>query len=414
MMHLLALTQNDVITPRYGGALRVSRLLDQLIRRGLRVSVIRFRRANERLSPTDARLPVRDVIIANDYGFPPLAALAHLTSRSAERLALAIHHEHPVDLVQSDPPWVALAGARVARRLSVPHALLAQNCETALAAQMSQTGPARRLPLVGRWLADFDVAVVRWAERRAMAGADLALTASPRDREEMASFGIPIDRVEIIPNGTSVQRPSTLARVEMRSQLGLAANAPTVIFVGRMDYPPNRHALHSICADIAPHCAECTFLLVGSNPPALSLPGNVKLIGAVDEVDGYLAASDLSIVPIAHASGTRIKILDAWAAGLPVLSTSAGASGLEYRDGEHLVIEDRIERFPDRIRELFQAPARLARLQAGALHAVAPYRWDTIGQHYADRLCALASSQGRRGRPQVTADGPWPDARITG
>ncbi|MDP9312300.1 MAG: glycosyltransferase, partial [Chloroflexota bacterium] len=90
-------------------------------------------------------------------------------------------------------------------------------------------------------------------------------------------------------------------------------------------------------------------------------------------------------------SGTRIKILDAWAAGLPVLSTSVGASGLNYEAGRHIMIEDDLAAFSERIRELFHTPGLLPRLGQGALEAVEPYRWDAIGRHYGEVLQTLVS-----------------------
>src|SRR5439155_916404 len=83
---------------------------------------------------------------------------------------------------------------------------------------------------------------------------------------------------------------------------------------------------------------------VGMNPPSIETPLNVRMVGEVERVDGCLGAADMAIVPLTRGSGTRIKILDAWAAGLPVLSTSIGASGLDYVDGHNILLEDDIAR----------------------------------------------------------------------
>jgi glycosyltransferase involved in cell wall biosynthesis len=66
---------------------------------------------------------------------------------------------------------------------------------------------------------------------------------------------------------------------------------------------------------------------------------NVRVLGFVDNVDEYLCASDIAIVPITYGSGTRIKVLDAWAAGVPVISTSAAISGLDYETNVNVIIE---------------------------------------------------------------------------
>lgn len=388
-MHVLILTFHNVLAPQYGGALRVARLLDQLLRKGHRVSVMRFCLASDTPSLAHPPLSVRDLIVPGGYPLAPLAALTHFLSWSAERYALALHQEKPIDVLQSDLPWVALTGERLARRLQVPHVLLSQNCESTLATHIAKTAIARRLPLIGNWVADFNVTLLQWAEKREITLADLTLTPSTADRDEMASVGIPIQRVELLPNGTTVQPQSPSARQEMRQRLGLSSGTPTVIFVGRLDYPPNREAVEVIGCQIAPQCPQVVFLMIGLNPPQLPWPENVKQLGFVDRVDDYLNASDLAVVPITFGSGTRIKILDAWAAGLPVLSTSAAASGLKYNEGVNIFIEDDLSQFPTRIEEMFRYPQQLASLKQAALEAALPYRWEAIGQHYVERLQTL-------------------------
>ncbi len=193
----------------------------------------------------------------------------------------------------------------------------------------------------------------------------------------------------MLANGTGVQ-PMPGERAKTRVELGLGQNEPTVIFVGRMDYPPNRDAIEAICGDIAPALPQARFLLVGSNPPQIETPQNVIMVGQVDTVDPYLAVSDVAIVPLLRGSGTRIKILDAWAAGLPVISTSVGASGLTYTEGRDILVEDDLAAFPSRIDELFNSPMLMERLREGALAAALPYSWEAIGERYVATLQMLA------------------------
>jgi glycosyltransferase involved in cell wall biosynthesis len=366
--------------------LRVSALATELCAAGHSVSAIRFRTAGEAPSLQGAPFSIHDVVMPSGYGIAPVAALSHLWGRAAGRLAEAIHDRMPVDIVQSDVPWAAISGARIARKLGVPHVLLSMNCETLLARQFSTTGPARRLPMVGSLIANFNVAVVQWAEKRAIESAALTFTPSENDVEEMASVDIVPRKVEILPNGTRVRPMSREARMETKARLGLWLETPTAIFVGRMDYPPNADAIDTICNAVAPRCPGVIFMLVGSNPPRMDTPSNVLMVGEVDSVDRYLGAADIAIVPLTRGSGTRIKILDAWAAGLPVLSTSIGASGLPYMDGCNILIEDDLARFPAHIMGLAGQPDLQRRLGAGALEAAFPYRWEVIGGHYTHLL----------------------------
>ena len=386
-MHALVLTQNDVVSPKYGGSLRITSLVGELRKRGARVSIIRFRRAGD--VPTPRQTDLYEVEVPRHYEMASVAALYHWLSRAAERKAEHIHRANKIDLVQSDPPWPSLSGERIARHVGVPHVVLSQNCESALAAQFSRTGPARRIPLAGAAIANLNLKVLRWAEKQAVERADLTLTPSEADREEMAALGMSTDRVHLLPNGTRVQRLPKDARTKARQALGIGPESPVVVFLGRLDYLPNRQALDTIRERIAPLCPEVTFMVVGSNPPPIEATDNVMMVGQVESVDEYLRVSDLSVVPITQGSGTRIKILDAWAAGLPVLSTSMGASGLNYRNWQDIVIEDDVERFAERVREMLGRPECLTLLVEGSLRAVAPYRWEAIGERYVQMLHTL-------------------------
>lgn len=407
-MHVLVLTQNNIAPARYGGALRVAALAHHLRSEGHRVSVIRFVSPGEAPSE-ECDLQVRDISAPRGYPMAPIAAAYHLLDRVAIRHALELDAEEKVSLVQSDVPWASLTGYRVARHLGVPHVLLSMNCETLLARQFSQDGPARKLPLVGGLLADANVSVVGWAEGRSIRRASLTLTPSEADIVEMRSVGIVPSRVMVLPNGTGI-RPMPGERGKIRAELGLGQNEPTVIFVGRMDYPPNRDAIEAICSLIAPALPQVRFLLVGSNPPQIETPPNVIMVGQVDMVDPYLAAADIAIVPLLRGSGTRIKILDAWAAGLPIISTSVGASGLTYTEGDDILVEDDLAAFPGRIDELLNTPSLMERLREGARAAALPYTWEAIGERYVTALQTLADD-GRR-NPQSTIRNPQSEEAV--
>jgi len=388
-MHVLAITVNDVATPHYGGALRVAHLLHGLREHGADVSVIRLRPRGAPPSAAGGPFAVHDIPLPPLGEMAAVAALTAALGRRVDRLARRIHAGRPITVVQADVPWAALVGARVARALGARLVALAHNCETDLAAQMA-AGPARRLPGLGPLVTRLNLAVLRAAEARALAVADMALTPAEQDRAAMARLGMAAERVGLLPNGTAVRQPEPGLRATARRELGLAEDAPVAIFVGRMDYPPNRAAAEAICAQIAPRCPDVTFLLVGYNPPPLAAPPNVRVLGGVPAVEPFLAAADLAVVPVREGSGTRIKILDAWAAGLPVIATPAGASGLSFQPGEQILIEPAIERFAARVAALLADHTLMQRLAAGALEAARPYSWATIGRRYAGALTGLS------------------------
>jgi glycosyltransferase involved in cell wall biosynthesis len=90
----------------------------------------------------------------------------------------------------------------------------------------------------------------------------------------------------------------------------------------------------------------------------LPLPqaSNVTLTGFVDDVRPIVASSWISLVPVREGAGTRLKILEAMAMGVPVVSTSKGAEGLEVNNGEHLLIADSAQDFADAVVRLLKEP----------------------------------------------------------
>ena len=131
------------------------------------------------------------------------------------------------------------------------------------------------------------------------------------------------------------------------------SDRPTLLFVGLLDYPPNADAATWLVGDILPRlrriAPDCTVRLVGRADPSLAATlgrgEGVHVVGPVPSMNPELALADLVVVPVRFGSGTRVKILEAFAHHLPVVSTTLGAEGLDARDGEHLLLADGAEEF---------------------------------------------------------------------
>jgi glycosyltransferase involved in cell wall biosynthesis len=389
-VHLLLLTQHDISVPRDNNSLRVAALAVQFCAEGNSVSVIRFKRENESPSSPGAPFPVHDLPLPRGSGPAPLATLNHLMDKDAEKLALTLNKSKRIDMVQSDVSWAALSGIRIARKLHVPHVFLPHECETMLAKQLTDAVQARRGQISGTPLADLNMSVVQWAEKRAVEGSALMLAPSVEQIGEMASVGIKPHKVEVFPNGTGVYPLTREARMEMKAYLGLWLETPTAVFMGRQDNSACMEAAEFICRQIAPRCPGVIFMIVGLNMPRLGVPSNVLVVGPVDRIDMYLGAADIEIMPLLSGESASMRILDAWAAGLPVISTSLGAANLRYSDGTNILIEDDMSRFPSRVMGLLTQPQLLQKLAAGALEAAYPFRWEVLGKRYTQSLQALS------------------------
>jgi glycosyltransferase involved in cell wall biosynthesis len=121
-----------------------------------------------------------------------------------------------------------------------------------------------------------------------------------------------------------------------------------IVFSGNLEYHPNIEAVKWFASAIWPRLRQqndgLTWNLVGRNPYAISgfVKGDsrIKVIGRVEDAVAAIAAARVAVVPLLSGSGTRFKILEAWAAARAVVSTKIGAEGLGARDGEHLRIAD--------------------------------------------------------------------------
>lgn len=126
-----------------------------------------------------------------------------------------------------------------------------------------------------------------------------------------------------------------------------------VVFSGNMEYHPNRAAVRFFRREVWPQLRESqeglVWRLVGKNPQAVRAftkgDSRIEIAGEVEDAVRELARAEVAVAPLLAGSGTRLKILEAWSAGTPVVSTSIGAEGLPVKDGEHLLLADEAAAF---------------------------------------------------------------------
>ena len=192
---------------------------------------------------------------------------------------------------------------------------LAQSEQWPLSAMFLRFGRAYA-DLERQWLPQFD---------------DLLVTST--EDAERVRVAAPDARVIVYPNAIA-----KVAQPEVESGNAIA-------FSGNMEYHPNISAIRwfgqNVWPEIHARHPDLEWRLIGKNPHAvpLSVPG-MNIVGPVEDAIRSLAETRLAIVPLFAGSGTRFKILEAWAAGRPVVSTSLGAEGLGARDGKEVLIAD--------------------------------------------------------------------------
>ncbi|HLX31230.1 MAG TPA: glycosyltransferase family 4 protein [Gaiellaceae bacterium] len=138
-----------------------------------------------------------------------------------------------------------------------------------------------------------------------------------------------------VPNAVDVPEPP--ARRD-------PAERPTLLFVGNLTYEPNAEAARILVESILPRVrdrlGDVHATLVGEHRPELRrLRGpSVEVTGFVPDLASVYRSADVVVAPLAHASGTRIKLLEAFAHGVPVVASPAAAAGLDVADARHLLL----------------------------------------------------------------------------
>jgi glycosyltransferase involved in cell wall biosynthesis len=155
-------------------------------------------------------------------------------------------------------------------------------------------------------------------------------------------------------------------------------------------HQPNIEAVQTLF-ETARALPGVTFVVVGTVGYAFQpadVPANVWMLGEVSATARQivLEAVDLALNPMHGGSGTNLKMLDYFAAGIPVISTQIGARGLPVVDGEHLFIRD-ADAFPLAIASLLESAEQADTLVANARNLVErEFDWGIIGRRLADRI----------------------------
>jgi glycosyltransferase involved in cell wall biosynthesis len=377
---LLLLSPDTVIPPTNGSAARTAGLARALVPHFRRVAIHAFS-----MQPAPAvadGLAVRHIT-------RPAAGLARARNLLEMLLTPALGFRYP-DRLPADDTIVQLESPllfEAARRAGLGRFVLnAHNVYTDLA-----TFP--QAVLRDRVFYRLTGARQAHMEARCWAAADHVIFCSEpdRDRADVLLPGVAA-KSTVIPNCVDA------GRVAPRPAHAFAQGG-TVLFMGTIRYPPNYFAVQEICAEIAPALPSLRFVVVGDAAGAPTrAPANVRFLGVVSSTAEALAAAQVAVAPLHHGSGTRLKLLEYFAAGLPVVCTAKAAEGLEVRDGREVVFAESPAALVEAVRSLHADAARCAALGAAA-RALVERRYD-----WAAHLPALLGLY--RGAAKIAAESP--------
>ena len=219
-------------------------------------------------------------------------------------------------------------------------------------------------------------------EHRALNAFDAHIAVSEQDAKRLRSIN-PRAGVHVIENGVD-----TACYIQSDGASGNQSARNRILFVGSMDYHANIDGAVNFARDIWPQLharrPQLVFTIVGKDPDPqvreLENVDGVEVTGTVDDVRPFYREAVASIVPLRVGGGSRLKILEAMAAGVPVISTGLGAEGLEVKHAENILIADQPTEFVEAIASVIEnEDQRRQLITAGRALVAERYDWEKPG-----------------------------------
>jgi len=325
---------------------------------------------------------------------PPPLRLALWRRLDARPPHIIWHPQRPATPIDVDLSAEALAGIDVALADFQPDVVVLGHTQLhALAARVRRAGAALavdmhnveshlwrqlvspRVPLkyLARRLGP-GARAIEAVERRMLREARQIWLCSEQDRARLAALGSGAAELRVIPNGLPAGRPHAAQPREAAP----AGRRARLLFLGHLAYPPNVQAAYLLCRKVAPllgRLPEAPELVLAGRAPtrklrALAAAAGATLLADPPEVGPILEQADIMLAPLGGGGGTRLKVLEAWGAGLPVVATATAVEGLGAVDGESVLLAESPKSFAAAAARLLREPALYRRLSAGGLAAV--------------------------------------------
>jgi|HubBroStandDraft_1064217.scaffolds.fasta_scaffold113960_2 glycosyltransferase involved in cell wall biosynthesis len=233
------------------------------------------------------------------------------------------------------------------------------------------------------------IALTRSAEKYLFSRCDFSFSVSNEDCKKIDElYGV---KPGLLPNGVDCSSLAPLLRQAHITQQPLGLNGDAILFMGFYAYPPNREAIQFLVERVLPALRsqrpEVQLVVTGGEVPVsypwLIAPGVLPR----RELESVLSVARVGVAPIFSGSGTRLKILEYMASGLPVVTTRKGAEGLDTEDGKHVLYAETPIEFQQAILRLLDDRVLAERLSSEASRFVqSRYDWHTLLQRFATQL----------------------------
>jgi glycosyltransferase involved in cell wall biosynthesis len=233
--------------------------------------------------------------------------------------------------------------------------------------------PALENPL-GRLRREFDAALMRSYEKKSL-GSMNGITVTSKEEADRLQRLYGLIATAIVPSGINV--PTRILR---------SAGSGTVGWIGGLEYPPNRNGLIRFVEEAWRPLGEAGYKLlvagagVNEDVRALQRHPGVSILGFVRDLPGFLASTDVAVVPVWEGAGVKLKSVTFMGAGIPIVSTTVGLEGTGARDGDHALVRETPVALADGLRVLLEQPDLAHRVgQSGRTLVAERLSWSSMG-----------------------------------
>lgn len=202
------------------------------------------------------------------------------------------------------------------------------------------------------------------------------------------------NKLFVMPNGISLEN--------IRHPENKDSDIFNLVFLGSMNYEPNDDAMKYFIYSILPKLKEINnnikLTIIGNKPSQwlidITKNNNIEVTGFIDNINSYFNSNTICIAPLRIGSGSRIKILEYWAHSMPVVATTIGAEGLNYKHGHNIIIADNSTNFSKAISDLIKDHNKKTRLGINGRDNVEKYyNWDNIIKNFNSKLNFITDNQ---------------------
>jgi glycosyltransferase involved in cell wall biosynthesis len=403
-MHILFLTQIIPYPPDAGPKVKTWHVLRHLANKGYRVTLASFVRPEERehipalkevcqdvFTVPIRRSRIKDVgywLRSNITGRPFLVERDDLAGMRS--LVAKIVAEDSVDIIHADqltmtqfgfPSKSGLVSSEHNANGVMPYRIFdAHNAVWTIVERMKDNAPWFLKPvasLEARRIKQYEGMIVRNFEHTlAVAEPDrLALVDAVTDKQALKN-----DSISVVPIAVDTHELQPVRR---------SVGAKNILTLGTLHYPPNADGIRWFANEVFPLVQaqepEATLTIIGKNPPADFLhlqeknPQSIEVTGYVEDLTPYFEKAEVMVIAVRAGGGMRVRILEAFARAMPVVTTTVGLEGIDAVAGQHVLVEDSPEDFAESTLTLLANPEMADKLaRSGRQLAEEEYDWQVV------------------------------------